>query len=207
MKMNVGLLTMLLASVAGFCDAATFIAADQIFSGHLTGNFMVFAYEVIKGLDPGAWVKLITFPVFVISVIAGGWVATRTANRCTLLIIEGILLLVSGIMAYWLKSHGINDRKWTIYVMVLLIVFSMGLQNTFGKIFSKETHGPITVMTGNVTQPAIDIGGIIRSKLKDASALQSLKKQLVAISGFLIGCLAGAIMGRYVGLGAMYCRV
>ena len=202
-NMNVGLFTMLLASIAGFCDAATFVAADELFSAHVTGNFIVFAYEMIKGSYPGAWVKLSTFPIFVISVITGGWVASKTANRYLLLIVEGILLVASGIMAYWLKLQGAHDQKWPIYIVVMLIVFSMGLQNTFGKIFSKETLGPTTMMTGNVTQASIDIGNIIRSKLKDVTIAESLKKQMVTISGFLIGCLAGAIMGKYVGLGAV----
>jgi len=203
LRMSVGLFTMLLASIAGFCDAATFVAADQLFSAHVTGNFIVFAYEMVKGSYPGAWVKLGTFPVFVLSVITGGWVVTKTENRYMLLLVEGLLLLVSGIVSYWLKLQCVDHQESIIYIVVMLIVFAMGLQNTFGKIFSKETHGPTTMMTGNVTQASIDLGGIIRSKLRDATVVQSLKRQLITIGGFLIGCLTGAIMGKYIGLGSV----
>lgn len=201
--MKIGLFTMLLASVAGFCDALTFVAADYLFSAHVTGNFIVFAYEMINGSYPGAWVKLSTFPVFIISVITGGWIASKSANRYALLFLEGLLLLVSGIIACWLKLQNVHDQQWIVFIDVMLIVSSMGLQNTFGRIFSKEILGATTVMTGNVTQASLDISGIIMSKLKDAAVVQSLNKQMVTIGGFLTGCLTGAIMGKYIGLGAV----
>ena len=63
--------TLLLAAVAGFCDTATFVSGDSIFSAHVTGNFIVFAAQVIVGTEENAWIKLVTFPVFIIAVIIG----------------------------------------------------------------------------------------------------------------------------------------
>jgi uncharacterized membrane protein YoaK (UPF0700 family) len=74
---NIKWFTFLLAAVAGYCDTATFVTANGTFSAHVTGNFIVFAAQAILDSDPNAWVKLVTFPVFVIAVIFGGWLAGK----------------------------------------------------------------------------------------------------------------------------------
>ena len=190
--------TLMLSIVAGYCDTVTFISAGSIFSAHVTGNFIVFAYQIIKGSDVQAWIKLLTFPVFIISVIIGGLVAARSVNRYKLLLIEGIILLLSGIIsAVFIRQTGLI---WETYVVVMMVVFAMGLQNAFGKLYAKETYGPTTMMTGNVTQASLDLGNSIASAFKDIISLQSLKKQSITIGGFLIGCLTGALMAKCFGL-------
>jgi uncharacterized membrane protein YoaK (UPF0700 family) len=201
---NIWYVTLLLSSVAGFCDTVTFVAADSIFSAHVTGNFIVFAYQMVKGSDTQAWVKLLTFPVFVLSVMVGGWMATRVKNHYTLLFTEGLILILSGTALMVLTVLGLIDSySWLLYLLVMSVVFAMGLQNAFGKLYAKETHGPTTMMTGNVTQASLDLGGLLTSGFRDAAIFLSFKKQLVTISGFLIGCLSGALLGKEFGLAAI----
>jgi len=202
-EINVCYVTLLLASVAGFCDTITFVAANQVFSAHVTGNFIVFAYDVISGSDGRGWIKLITLPVFIISVITGGWLIEKASGKYSLLLAESVLLILGGLIALVFRLYGIDDLLWPSYVVVTLVVFAMGLQNAFGKVFSKETLGPTTIMTGNVTQVSLDIGTLLRSKFKDEAARLSLKKLMVNIGGFLGGCLFGAILGKQVGLSAV----
>jgi uncharacterized membrane protein YoaK (UPF0700 family) len=83
------------------------------------------------------------------------------------------------------------------------VVFGMGLQNAFGKLFSKETHGPTTMMTGNVTQAALDMGSLYRAKFRDAAVKLSLRKNLTTVGEFLAGCLLGAILAKWMGLCAI----
>jgi uncharacterized membrane protein YoaK (UPF0700 family) len=73
-------ITLLLSFVAGFCDTVTFVAAGELFSAHVTGNFIVFAYDVIRHADVTGWQKLITFPVFIISVMTGEPLAAKQAT-------------------------------------------------------------------------------------------------------------------------------
>ncbi len=88
-----------------------------------------------------------------------------------------------------------------MYIIVMITVFALGLQNTFGRLFAKETHGPTTMMTGNVTQASLDLGNILRKGTgSDISSWLSLKKQFVIIGGFLAGCLLGAWFGKIGGL-------
>jgi uncharacterized membrane protein YoaK (UPF0700 family) len=195
---SIGFVTLLLSVVAGYCDTVTFVSAGSIFSAHVTGNFIVFAYQVIKGADTYNWVKLLTFPVFIISVIIGGEIAASAFNRYKILLLEGVILLLSGfISAVFIHKPGLT---WETYVVVMTIVFAMGLQNAFGKLYAKETFGPTTMMTGNVTQASLDLGKSICSAFKDTISVQSLKKQSLTIGGFLFGCLSGALMAKSFGL-------
>jgi len=196
---NINWFTLLLSAVAGYCDTATFIAGNGTFSAHVTGNFIVFAAQVVLNADPHAWIKLVTFPVFIIAVIAGGWLAVKTGKRYILLLTEGILLLFAGGVAIWFGA-GQSGK----YVVVMLTVLAMGLQNTFGKLFPKETHGPTTMMTGNVTQASLDLGNLLWNRFKvDSLSLESIKKQLFLIGGFLAGCFLGGLLAKNIGLQAV----
>ena len=200
---NVWYVTLLLASTAGFCDTITFVTANQLFSAHVTGNFIVFAYDVIMGSDARAWIKLLTLPVFVLSVMAGGWMIGKGFNRYSMLLAESILLIAAGLIDLGFRLYGAAELPWSVCVIVMPVVFAMGLQNAFGKAFGKETHGPTTMMTGNVTQASLDIEAFFRPGFRDDQILLSLKKQGVTIGSFLGGCLLGAVLGKQAGLTAV----
>ena len=199
---NIKWFTLLLSGIAGYCDTATFIAGNGTFSAHVTGNFIIFAAQAVLGADPTAWVKLITFPVFIIAVISGGWLAAKTGKQYILLLIEGILLVLAGAAAFWLAT----DESGR-YFVVMLTVFALALQNTFGRLFPKETHGPTTMMTGNVTQASLDLGNLLfkgPDRVKtDRLSLESIKRQLVLVGGFLAGCLLGGLLAKWIGLQAV----
>src|ERR1700761_4095051 len=98
--------SLLLALAAGFCDAITFITSDE-FSAHVTGNFILFAYDIIKGADSHSWIKLMSLPVFIIAVITGGWLIDKTSNMRSILLLEGSLLVATGLVALALKFENI----------------------------------------------------------------------------------------------------
>src|ERR1700735_3624369 len=115
---NIRGFSLLLSAIAGFCDTATFIASNGTFSAHVTGNFIIFAAEAVLSDDRNAWIKLITFPTFIIAVIIGGWLAAKTGKRYVLLLTEGILLLFAGGIACWLGT-GETGRYLVVMVTVL----------------------------------------------------------------------------------------
>jgi uncharacterized membrane protein YoaK (UPF0700 family) len=194
--------TLLLCFTAGFCDTLTFVAADELFSAHVTGNFIVFAYDLIKHIDSHSWQKLLTFPIFVLAVMLGGRIAKKSANMYLLLILESLLLIVGGILSAALLDQG-QDSGWQVQLIVALIVIAMAFQNTFGKLYNKATYGLTTVMTGNVTQASLDLIRGLTTNPTDSEIWISFKKQLLLIVGFLIGCLSGAVMARQFGLVAV----
>jgi uncharacterized membrane protein YoaK (UPF0700 family) len=195
---HISVLTLLLSAVAGFCDTVTFVAADSIFSAHVTGNFIVFASQVILGNNANAWIKLITFPVFVIAVITGGWLdEKKQGNPYFILLVESSLLLFSSAVAL-ATQYFFNDYH-PLYWIVMLVVFAMGLQNAFGRLYAKETYGPTTMMTGNTTQASLSLRNYMR-KLDGAESSAGFKKQLYPLGGFLFGCLSGALISKWAGL-------
>lgn len=194
--------SLLLSFVAGFCDTVTFVAAGELFSAHVTGNFIVFAYDIIKHANAGAWQKLITFPVFILAVMIGGRLSRKWPNTYLLLILEGILLLISGLMALVINNTD-DSAQWPVLLIAMIIVVALGFQNTFGKLFNKATYGLTTIMTGNVTQASLDFIKVLAARPFDVEAWGSLKKLLILISGFLFGCLFGALIAAKVGLCAV----
>jgi len=200
---NVGWVTFLLAVVAGFCDSATFVGGNSIFSAHVTGNFILFAAQfVTESRNAGGWARLLTFPVFVIAVMTGGWVAARARRKQSILLIEGIVLTLAGMAAILLPVIKGLDTQVIIYLVVLTTTFGMGLQNAFGKLFAKATYGPTTMMTGNVTQAALDLSSLIRERGNaDEASRTGFKKQRVIIGAFLAGCVIGAALSHRLGLG------
>jgi uncharacterized membrane protein YoaK (UPF0700 family) len=195
--------TLLLTIIAGYCDTVTFVAADKIFSAHVTGNFIVFAYQLVKGGEGDAWIKLLTFPVFMLAVMAGGWIAARFSSRHFVLCCEGTILILAGVMAYSLGYIESAAITWPMYLVTMIIVFAMGLQNAFGKLFAKETFGPTTMMTGNTTQFALDIRSYLVSGPENGDYLSAIGNGLVTLGGFLIGCFLGAYVGKLFGLAAV----
>ena len=198
---HIGNFSLLLALTAGYCDAITFITADE-FSAHVTGNFILFAYDVVKGANSQSWAKLITLPVFVMAVITGGWVIDKTSNKRGILLLEAFILTGTGLLAFGLKFENIS-LGWLAYGIVMPVVFAMGLQNAFGRLYAKEIYAPTTMMTGNVTQAALDLLRIIKAKFRDSQIMESLKHQSLIIGGFLFGCLLGALAGKVIGLGGL----
>jgi len=195
-------ISILLAFVAGFSDATTFLAAGELFSAHVTGNFILFAYDAVKGANASAWTKLVSFPVFIIAVIIAGRIVQRTSNVYLLLFIEGIILLMASLIALLLKETN-NTTLWLTNMVAMMIVFALALQNAFGRIYSKATLGPTTVMTGNVTQAVLDMGHLLFLKPIIPEKKKNFSNQVMIITCFLTGCLLGAYLSQKFGLCAV----
>src|SRR5690606_4037758 len=117
---------------------------------------------------------------FILAVMAGGRIVNKLDNKYDVLLIEGSVLLAGGVMALALLYLPAIDDKTGMYLVVMLCVTAMGLQNAFGKLFAKKTLGPTTMMTGNVTQAALDLGRILPGGgSREINSLESLQKQML----------------------------
>ena len=198
----VGRTTVLLAFCAGFSDTVTYVGGHGTFSAHVTGNFILFAYGLVHHGDALSWLKLLTFPVFVIAVAVGGRMAAKSQDGRNLLLAEAFLLLLTGLADYLLAGGEVYDQVG-IFGVIMIAVFAMGLQNAFGKVFAKSTYGPTTMMTGNVTQAALDLEKWLGSGFADKTTKAGLGRTLTGIGGFACGCLLGAVLAGRVGLMAL----
>lgn len=201
---QVRFITLMLGSIAGFCDTLTYTSANGLLSAHITGNFILFASRLVRTSDLVSWVRLITFPVFVFSVIAGGWIFRHSTHRRWILACEGLVLSIAGlasILSLLFNHIDLQLHETIAYPVALAIVFGMGLQNAYGKLVAADTFGPTTAMTGNVTQLAIDLGRLIKGD-RQPDVMTRTKNQSLLVTSFLAGCLLGALAGRFIGLSA-----
>jgi uncharacterized membrane protein YoaK (UPF0700 family) len=204
MKINRFIFTSIILSfVAGYADTSTFVGADGLFSAHVTGNFVIFAYDIVTNQIAGSWIKLIAFPVFILAVFISTLIIDhvnddkRAVNR--LIILEGFLLIIAGLISWFYRYE--NKAPILKDLIPMFVVFALGLQNACGRFFAKEVLAPTTVMTGNVTQLIIDLTGYLKNKDLEK---QNLKVRVVhamyVILPFLIGCISGGLITRTVGL-------
>jgi uncharacterized membrane protein YoaK (UPF0700 family) len=199
---NIGVISLLLSLTAGYTDTTTFMSADRLFSAHVTGNFVVFVYNVMTGADSTTWLHLLSFPFFVGAVGLSNLIFKKTQHPDKVLKVVGLILLMAGMAAVLFKLTA-NESQPSTFFLSMIMVVAMGIQNGFGKLFPKVTYAPTTVMTGNVTQITIDFTNYVREKKSVSNSIKSLKQQSFIIGGFFTGCLLGGIASYAVGLSAI----
>lgn len=204
MRINpITLTSIILSFVAGYADASTFVWADGLFSAHITGNFVVFAYDIVTNQMSSSWLKLLSFPVFIFSVIFSTLVIRdsyiyKNGTR-RLLIIEGFLLITAGALTYFYRYE--NMTGILKVGITMLVVFALGLQNAYGRFSVKEILAPTTVMTGNVTQLFIDMTNYVKlSDLNKQEFSVRIVHGIYVILPFLMGCISGGIITKSIGL-------
>lgn len=186
----------LLSLVAGYCDTATFIHMNGVFSAHVTGNFVMFAVAMSEGVDASDYIKLATFPVFVLAVVVATlWFGRQ--QQVTLrhrLLPAGVGLLLAAITSMFLPV----ERGTVDVIATLLVVFALGSQNAL----HHNMKGPMTtVMTGIVTRTtALMTTAASKGQARGES---QLGLSLAMIAAFTAGCICGAFATVAFGLDAI----
>jgi len=189
-----------LTLLAGFCDAATFVQMHGIFSAHVTGNFVVFAAALAQG-DADDYVKLLTFPVFLLSVSLGTFIyITGDKDRLRARGSSGLITILWGMAALFTIGGALavvpHTGAGTLdLVITFVVVIAMGLQNTVHHFIAGAFT---TVMTGTVMNW---VASVTERKLL-ATPLPSAATTihpLILMSLFALGCLGGALLTRLVG--------
>lgn len=195
-------LTLVLTLTGGYSDALTYVSANKIFSNHITGNIVLFADNLITGKFSGACASLLAIPVFIFSVMIGGWIIENYSNR-KLFFLEGFFFLNGGIFAYVFGLSNFGEMTTLKYLVTMLSVSAMGMQSAFGKCFAKDTYGLTTLMTGNIVLLSLQAELYPRSGSKKTELLTSMVRGSITVSGFLIGCVMGAYVAQQFGLAGM----
>jgi uncharacterized membrane protein YoaK (UPF0700 family) len=153
----------LLAFAAGSTDTIGFVALFGLFSAHVTGNFVLLGAAVAHP-HVGSLAKLLALPVFVASVAAARlferYLAHRRITVALPLVLAELVLLVAFCTLGVTSEPITNPNDAGVILAGLCGVFAMGFQNALGRTVS-AAGAPTTVMTGNVTQLAIDAVDIL----------------------------------------------
>lgn len=185
--------------VAGFADAATYTSSYNLFSAHITGNFIVLAQKLVSYSGLSEYFALLTFPVFVVAVYVSGRIHTAFGEK-KMSFLVGLLLVLSGVLPLLFFNHSIT-QKIVEPVVLLLVVFAMGVQNALNKLYPDSVLGMTTVMTGNVTSAVLSYCSAFTARNESHKAL--FKDTLWMILVFFAGCFAGAYLTLNFSLGVL----
>lgn len=185
---------LILAFTAGYCDTLTFLHMGGVFCAHVTGNFVLFAASLARGLRSEDYLKIATFPVFVLGVVVATVLVHRAKRRGGSWL-KMLLWLVTALMM--LAGVGSFSGSFEIDVAVtLLLVFALGMQNTLHHF----APGPMTtVMTGTVMNTTAGLTEKYLIRKYDDCSPPAVGPGIGMGAFFLVGCTLGALGAVTIG--------
>jgi len=186
----------LLAGIAGFVDTATFVSLHGVFAAHVTGNFVLIGAALVMGTG-GLLAKLLTFPVFMLAVIA----TRRAAQRWERPVRRLFLVQLVALAGFWLGVMACapfeDPDSPELILVAALAVAAMGLQNALMRI-AFPTAVPTTIMTGNTTAAMVDLTDLMTGRLPPEGRAR-LRRVALVLLGFAAGCALGAAVLTWIG--------
>jgi uncharacterized membrane protein YoaK (UPF0700 family) len=148
----------LLATVAGFVDACTFLGLFGLFVAQLTGSYVFVGTSLIASGWPGATV-LLAVPVFFAAGVAATLVATTAAANGLPALACGLLLetvLIAGFATLMVLGAPFpTPPPAAAFAAALFGLAAMGVQSALVRLLLRGVAST-NVMTTNTTQIAID---------------------------------------------------
>lgn len=201
----------LLAFVAGWVDASSFVGLDHVMAAHVTGNLVVLGARVSEGFTSDDTLKIVILPIFflgvmLVTVLHDHVIARIRDSRLhlpCLLDVETALIALTGVFGAWVTLAGYTIDFWIALLIVTPVTIGMALQNALHRLY--PDIGPATtVMTGNITQFFIDktrrLGGhLSESKINDMPTNENILP--LVILAFGVGCVMGAVLTSHFGNG------
>lgn len=198
-KHNLGI-AIVLSFVAGIVNVTGFLAFQQL-TTNVTGHFAQFIFDVSrfdfwKGTVYLLYIFSFLFGSFVSSFLIEKYTENKRLNVFVLpTVTESVILLSLGILSNFFGTGYPN-------VIVCLLLFAMGLQNSFVTKISnavvRTTH-----LTGLFTDLGIDVSQLFFPKLhaNRAKLRANIKLRVYIISFFFAGGVVGGYLYSKVGLG------
>ncbi len=188
---------LLLTFLAGYCDTVTFVHMKGIFSAHVTGNFVLFAAALSRGVTAEDYLKLLTFPVFILAVALAtivyvnsekaGQETRKTTGLCRILSLMAGLLMIASALSF-IKSAPAD------IAITMIVVLAMGLQNALHHFIPGTMT---TVMTGTVMNTVARLTRkVMKVDLEPAAAASVNTLWLILLFGS--GCLLAAFSAQYL---------
>ncbi|PZR35932.1 MAG: DUF1275 domain-containing protein [Caulobacter segnis] len=193
---------MSMAFVGGYIDVIGFVLLFGLFVAHATGNIVMLGVG-LAGDASGLTTKLLALPVF-IGTATATYALIRWRNAkgqpCEVLVLalQAVLLLVFMILtARALPAADANAPA--VMLAGLVGVVAMAVQNVAARVVFAHL-APTTMMTGNVTQMAIDIVDLMAARGRPDDALKArIRKTWPPVLAFALGAMGGALGVLFAG--------
>ena len=197
------LLPAVLGMTAGAVDVTGFLALGGLFTAHITGNIVILAAHYVTG-NFGEIAPLLSAPVFVIvlGVITVMFVRKPVPFiRRALLVIQALLL--ASFLGFGISFGPFANPNSSMAVFVgMLGVAAMATQNAVVRL-ALPGHPTTAVMSTNAAQLAVDLAMLARCLFQPIKVKEIRTRADVttlAVLGFVVGVVAGAILEIHFGL-------
>ena len=193
----------LLSFNGGYVDTIGFLTLQNLFTAHVTGNFVMIGDALANG-STGIFAKLLALPVFCVAILISRSIMLRLAaseHRAmrTMLVVKVLLFALAAAIAI---NHGPFDvpDSSALIVTGMLLVAAMAIQNGIHRVHLKDAP-PTTLMTGTTTQIMLDLALLMYPQAKEDPAVikARMARFLIAVVVFALGCALAA--GAYVLVG------
>ena len=191
--------TVLLSGVAGYVDAAGFVALLGFFPAHLTGELVGDAIAISAGQLGTRAARLWMFPVFILSIVLASLV-TRFLRGRKQRELTGLLALLTVSLALFsacdAAAHLLHYRHLPLWFSGACAVAAMGFQTA---LIRESLSGscPTTVMTGNLAQVIVDLLDQLVGAPADGRQVRP-RSRLLSVCGALLAFASCATVGGWL---------
>ncbi|HEX4339923.1 MAG TPA: YoaK family protein [Polyangiaceae bacterium] len=206
----------MLSSIAGFVDAAGFLALFGLLPAHMTGDIVWAGAAVAERASIGWLLRIAMVFLFIASVVVAAVAARIVRRRGQSPLASLLSLMTLSLGVFWAAGAFLGpymtgpEGTATLFISGAG-VFAMGIQNAI----MREALGsltPTTVMTGNLTQVTIEVVELAfasfdsparRPQRRRKEALSRLARFGLPVISFTLGAAAGALSTNALGFTAL----
>jgi uncharacterized membrane protein YoaK (UPF0700 family) len=197
-----------LGAIAGFVDTAGFLALFGLFTAHVTGNLVVAGARLAREHTDQFAVRVAMIPIFMVTVAMTVLAVRRLRARGRHPLVPLLGLQIVLLLAFMALGVALRDRleseSWAVFVVGGVGVVAMAIQNAVMRIVVGGS--PTTMMTGNVTQFAIDLVDTLApadGPAPQREARKRLARTGAILLGFVLGAALGAALVHWIGFWCM----
>jgi len=200
-----------LGFVAGYVDTLGFVALFGLFTGHVTGNFVLIGAELAYPHPQGGQLllKFLAFPAFILGVVIARLMISSLIKRDIHALVAAywlqLILLIAFMITGYLSMPIGNEPSNLAIIAGCIGAMAMGTHSGSGRLLLPHL-APTSAMTGNVTQLIIDSVDVLRGRANDIVRERCIKF-LWPVLAFTVGAVGAAFAYRYAGFGAMFLPV
>jgi uncharacterized membrane protein YoaK (UPF0700 family) len=185
----------LLSVIAGMVDLTGFFTLGHVFTAHVTGNLVVVAAAAVDA-GPFNLTQALAIPVFMLA-LAGVWLIAQASRRrgpglaSRLLLVQ--FLLLAAVLVFSVSTKPSADPHGLMAgIAVMIAVSAMACQYALLRLAMPRAVST-AVMTGNLTNTVLSLmDSLAKSHALLPVDAGRLKRSLLLLFGFLLGCVVAA---------------
>ena len=202
------LLPAMLSLIAGAVDVICFLALGGLFTAHITGNFVILAAHYATGgfsqVGPLLSIPIFLAVLYVVSLAAEAIKNNGLSARRPLLTLQAALLTACLALSLKFSPFPNADSPTAVFVGMLAVA-AMATQNVLSTLGLPGVPST-AVMTTNIVHFMVDLATLTRKRNAQDTIARAKHRSSITfqcVIGFLVGCIAGAILEMRFSLNAL----